>query len=108
LPPIPRGSRCTLKTLNDRTDAIRAFVSRMLVEKGDPRPFRDDEALVTGARLDSLDVTTMIAFVEQSFGVDFATLDFDQGVFDSVDSLAAFVAASAPALRTSSRVGSDP
>jgi acyl carrier protein len=87
-----------LKILNDRTDAIRAFMSRLLVEKGDTRPFRDDEALVTGARLDSLDVTTMIAFVEQSFRVDFAALDFDQGVFDSVDSLSAFVAASAPAV----------
>jgi acyl carrier protein len=82
--------------LDGRTDAIRAFVSRLLVDKGDSEPFRDGEELVTGARLDSLDVTKMIAFVEQSFGVDFAALDFDQGVFDSVDALSAFVAASAP------------
>jgi acyl carrier protein len=76
-------------------DAIRDFMRRLLVDKGDTRPFRDDEGLLTGARLDSVDVIALISFVEESFGVDFSSGEFDQGVFDSVDSLVAFVAAGA-------------
>jgi hypothetical protein len=39
----------------------------------------------------------MIGFLEQSFGVAFAARQFDQGVFDSVSALSAFVLKTTPA-----------
>jgi acyl carrier protein len=75
----------------DPIDAVRAFVGRLLADKGDARAFRDDERLVTGGRLDSVDVISLISYLEQSFAVDFAAQEFDPGIFDSVDSLAGFL-----------------
>jgi acyl carrier protein len=81
-------------TTNDR-DRIRAEVSTLLAAKGDIRPFADDEALLLGARLDSMDVVQLVAFVEKAFRLDFGAVDFDPATFESVDSLASFIAGQA-------------
>jgi acyl carrier protein len=73
-------------------EAIRAQISELLVSKGDTRPFTDGEALLVTARLDSMDVVQLVAFVEQAYGVDFAAVAFAPELFESVDSMAAFLA----------------
>ncbi|HEY2745629.1 MAG TPA: phosphopantetheine-binding protein [Polyangia bacterium] len=76
----------------DERERIRTKLATLLADRGDTRPFADDEALLTSARIDSVDVVEMVAFLEASFGVDFAARDFDPAIFDSVDSIIAFVA----------------
>jgi acyl carrier protein len=71
---------------------IRQQLAALLVATGDERPFSDDEPLLMTARLDSVDVIEMVSFLEASFGVDFAARDFDPAIFESVDSIVAFLA----------------
>lgn len=80
----------------DKREIIRKHVTELLARKGDHRPFGDDDRLLVTARLDSIDVVETVAFLEDTFAVDFGARDFDQGVFESVSSLVAFVDESAP------------
>ena len=70
---------------------IRKFLEEMLNNKGDSSGFTDQQLLVTEGRLDSLDVMTIVVFLEESYGVDFSDRPFDQSEFDSVESITALV-----------------
>jgi acyl carrier protein len=76
----------------DDRERIRQKLAALLGDHGDKRPFADDEALLMTARIDSVDVVEMVAFLEATFGVDFAARDFDPSIFESVESILAFVA----------------
>ena len=70
---------------------IRNFVEGILSDKGDSSGFTDQQLLVTEGRLDSLDVMTIVVFLEENYGVDFSDQPFDQNEFDSVESITALV-----------------
>lgn len=70
---------------------IRKVVAYLLSQRGDTHPFQDGESLVLSGRLESLAVMELVAFLEETFGMDFARVDFNQTDFDSVDSIAALV-----------------
>lgn len=66
---------------------IRDFICRRLHAKGDTAPFDDADLLVTGGRLDSLDVVELVLFLEEEFGLNFSTIGFDRAYVDSVNAL---------------------
>ena len=70
---------------------IRKFLEEILNNKGDSSGFTDQQLLVTEGRLDSLDVMTIVVFLEENYGVDFSDRPFDQNEFDSVESISALV-----------------
>ena len=70
---------------------IRKFLEDMLSKKGDSSGFSDQQLLVTEGRLDSLDVMTIVVFLEEKYGIDFSDRPFDQNKFDSVESITALV-----------------
>ena len=70
---------------------IRKFLEEMLNKKGDSSGFSDQQLLVTEGRLDSLDVMTIVVFLEENYGIDFSDRPFDQNEFDSVESITALV-----------------
>lgn len=70
---------------------IRKFLEEMLKKKGDSSDFTDQQLLVTEGRLDSLDVMTIVVFLEENYGVDFSDRPFDQNELDSVESITALV-----------------
>ena len=70
---------------------LRAFVADLLESKGDTAPFDDGELLATGGRLDSLEVIQLVGFMEKSFGIDFAQVEFNRAYFDSIASMSAFL-----------------
>jgi len=70
---------------------IREFLEEMLNKKGDSSDFSDQQLLVTEGRLDSLDVMTIVVFLEETYGIDFSDRPFDQNEFDSVESITALV-----------------
>ena len=69
-------------------DAIRDFVQDLLRKRGVPGPVGDSDALLTSGMLDSLDVLEIATFLEERWGVDFASSDFDAGEFDTIDGIA--------------------
>ena len=70
---------------------IRNFVEGILNDKGDSSGFTDQQLLVTEGRLDSLDVMTIVVFLEENYGIDFSDRPFDQNEFDSVELITALV-----------------
>ena len=70
---------------------IRNFLEKILNDKGDSSGFTDQQLLVTEGRLSSLDVMTIVVFLEQNYGIDFSDRPFDQNEFDSVESITALV-----------------
>ena len=76
--------------MNTRTE-IRNFLEEILNDKGDSSGFTDQQLLVTEGRLSSLDIMTIVVFLEENYGIDFSDRPFDQNEFDSVDSITALV-----------------
>ena len=70
---------------------IRNFLEKTLNDKGDSSVFTDQQLLVTEGRLSSLDVMTIVLFLEENYGIDFSDRPFDQSEFDSVESITALV-----------------
>ena len=70
---------------------IRNFLEKILNKKGDSSGFTDQQLLVTEGRLDSLDVMTIVVFLEENYGIDFSDRPFDQNEFDSVESIIALM-----------------
>ena len=70
---------------------IRNFLEEILNDKGDRSGFTDQQLLVTEGRLTSLDVMTIVVFLEENYGIDFSDRPFDQNDFDSVESITALV-----------------
>jgi acyl carrier protein len=66
---------------------IREFLRGLLTSYGDSALFLDAEPLLSGGRLQSIDAVEIVMFLEQKFGVDFATIGFDRDRIDSVDAI---------------------
>lgn len=69
----------------DRRSAIRKFLRDLLAAKGDHRPFSDDASLILSGRMQSIEAVEVAVFLEQTFGMDFAEMGFDQERLDTVD-----------------------
>ena len=76
--------------VNDRV-AIRTFIEQLLGEQDDRAPFEDGDSLIKSGRLDSLAVTKIVMFLESTFGVDFARVEFDPERLDSIAEIAAVI-----------------
>ena len=76
--------------MNDRA-GIRTFLAQLLNEQDDHAPFGEDDSLVKSGRLDSLAVTKIVMFLESTYQVDFARIEFDPERLDSVAQIAAVI-----------------
>lgn len=70
---------------------ISEFVRSLVTSKGFEANFSDEETLITGGLLDSMDVLTIVLFLEESFGLDFNVTDFDADKFDTIDGIFSMV-----------------
>lgn len=75
----------------DHKSVIRQFMQRLLAQKGDQRPFGDDDSLLLSGRLQSVDAVEVVLFLEEQWGIDFAEIGFDEAQLDSVDAIEALV-----------------
>jgi acyl carrier protein len=66
---------------------IREFVRGLLTGSGDDEPLADDDSLLNGGRLQSIDAVEIVVFLEENFGIDFAQIGFDKDQIDSVDAI---------------------
>jgi acyl carrier protein len=74
-------------------DRLRATVGNLLVARGDRSSFSDTEPLFTSGRLDSLAATELIVALEQDYGLDLASADFDISSLDTLADLSRLVSA---------------
>jgi acyl carrier protein len=70
---------------------VRLYVTQRLRMKGDGAVLDDAEPLFSSGRLDSLDAVEMIMFIEETFGINFAEIDFDLTRLDSIAGVAALI-----------------
>ncbi len=70
---------------------IREFVTRELLFSPDGFPYADNASFLQEGIIDSLGVMELVAFVQQSFGVNVEQHEIKPENFDSVMRLAAFV-----------------
>jgi len=70
---------------------ISEFVRDLITSKGFEANLSDEETLVTSGLLDSMDVLTIVLFLEESFGLDLDVSDFDADNFDTIDGICSMV-----------------
>ena len=70
---------------------LRNFIKTTLTSRGDDSDVTDSDSLFISGRLDSLSMMTLIVYLEKSFRIDFAEVDFEVGLIDSVNEITAFV-----------------
>lgn len=75
----------------DDRGKVRTFIAELLGEQDDHGPLADNDSLIKSARLDSLDVTKIVMFLETTFDVDFARIEFDPDRFDTIDEIVAMI-----------------
>ena len=71
-------------------------LSKAASAKGDHKPCGDSESLILSGRLQSIDAVEIVMFLESRFGLDFASIGFDQAEVDSVDLIHALARAHTP------------
>jgi acyl carrier protein len=77
--------------INQERLDVRAFISEHLEKRGDFKPFTDDESLFLSGRLDSFTMMNFVMFLEQTYGVDFDTVDFEVAIVDTVEAILALI-----------------
>ncbi len=75
-------------------ESIRSLVTGLAAQLGDHQAITDSEPLFTSGRLDSFTMMQLVMQLETQFGVDFAKLEFDVTLVDSLQAIAELVSAS--------------
>ena len=76
---------------------LREFIEKALANQGDRAGFGDDEALFSSGRLDSFTMMNLVMYLEQNCGIDFAGMEFDIELVDSIDTIESLVDTHGPA-----------
>ena len=71
--------------------SLREFLKETLESRGDRKEFDDEESLFISGRLDSFSMMNLVMYLEQAFDLDFAELEFDVNLVDSVKDIQALV-----------------
>jgi len=71
--------------------SLREFLKETLESRGDRKEFDDEESLFISGRLDSFSMMNLVMYLEQAFDLDFAELEFDVNLVDSVKDIEALV-----------------
>lgn len=68
---------------NDKLNQLRQSISDMLVGRGQPAAFTDDESLFDSGRLDSMSAVNLLLELETTFDLDLSDPDFDISQIDT-------------------------
>jgi len=68
-------------------DQVTTFLKETLARHGDLGEVQDNESLFLSGRLDSLSMLNLIMFLENNFSMNFAEIDFEVDLVDSIDSI---------------------
>ena len=76
---------------NMRKQKIREFFLETLKQQSDGQSLADNESLFVSGRLDSFSMMMFVMFLEKDFEIDFAALDFDVNLIDSINEIELFI-----------------
>ncbi|TCF96606.1 hypothetical protein BZM26_36605 [Paraburkholderia strydomiana] len=76
---------------SNEKSGLHSFIGDALQSRGDRKVFLDNDSLFLSGRLDSLSMMMMVVHLESTFGVDFADVDFDVLLIDSLNDVERFV-----------------
>ena len=76
---------------------LRDFIDKALASQADHGRYTDDEALFSSGRLDSFTMMNLVMYLEQTFGIDFSSMEFDVELVDSIAAVESLVDARAQA-----------
>lgn len=87
-----------MKSINKETVtlSIRQIIKTLLDQTEGDAQFGDQESLVLSRRLSSLQLLELAVQLEQTYGLNFSTLGFNQYDFDTVESIVDFVLGTSP------------
>ena len=78
---------------------LSKYIQSLLNNKLDSEPFDSLTSLVKSGRLDSLDIISVVSFLEEKFAVNFSNHRFDQYEFDTLESILELAARLKPSRR---------
>jgi acyl carrier protein len=70
---------------------LREMLKGILEARGDHKDLADSDSLFVKGRLDSTSMVMLIMHLEESFQINFADVDFDADLIDSVNDIESFV-----------------
>jgi acyl carrier protein len=73
--------------------ALRGFIAAELLFSGHVYPYPDQASFLDHGIVDSLGIMSLVAFVEERFGLSVADADIVPANFDSVSRLSAYIRA---------------
>jgi acyl carrier protein len=76
--------------MDETKQQVRQFLSELL-PNGKMASLRDDSALRTSGLLDSMSLLRLVAYVEETFGIEVEAYEAGVENFDRIDDIAAFV-----------------
>lgn len=68
--------------------SVKEHILEKLLPGEDPSSLTEDTPLITGGILDSISTVTLVAFLEEKFGVEFAAHEMSADYFDSLSDIA--------------------
>ena len=76
---------------NIRKQKIRDYFLDTLKQQSDDQSLADNDSLFVSGRLDSFSMMMFVMFLEKEFEIDFAALDFDVNLIDSLYEIELFI-----------------
>jgi acyl carrier protein len=76
---------------NIRKQKIRDYFLNTLKQQSDNQSLADNDSLFVSGRLDSFSMMMFVMFLEKEFEIDFAALDFDVNLIDSLYEIELFI-----------------
>ena len=72
-------------------EAVKGFILSEFLPGEDPGELRDDTPLITGGILDSIATLKLVAYVEESFGIDLAPHEADADHLNTISDISRLV-----------------
>lgn len=76
---------------NNNKTKLREFIKKTLEEHSDYDELADSDSLFDSGRLSSLSILMLVVYLEKAFNINFANVDFDVELIDSVNDIESFV-----------------
>ncbi len=77
--------------MNDINSTVKTYILREFLPGEDPAQLTDSTPLITGRVLDSLGTLKLVAFLEQTYGFEFAAHEVGVDNLNTIDDIARFV-----------------
>ncbi len=78
--------------LQEIQDRVRAYLRTEILDPGQADDLADDSSLIASGLMNSLSTLKLVAFLEETYGIELAAHEISVDCLDSVEAIAALVA----------------